>query len=383
MLFPLLWGLVMSNVHASVKTYKMCEYNFNGIKYDCYKRVENNNMMLESREATVTRAIGDITIGDIISYYAVVMGRIPPNMWVVIEPVVTVDDIEYTVEQIDPLAFRNDDGLHSIIIPSTVWSIPEKAFMDCLSLEEVELTESISDIFSAAFKDCTSLKKVTIRRDAVASARSYNAPKGVVHISSRTLGESAFEGCRNLTSVDLPSILETVRNRAFYGCAQLKSVSFVSTQPASVVIPANNNVHELFAGCTGITDVYVNSNYGICDDVFDEYTYKHAVLHCPTDKKETYKNLSGWKNFLCLYDDTPEDEQGDLNGDGQVNGTDLVALVSIVLEQQSGNNAADVNGDGQVNGTDLVALVNKILSAGNSRIVAPQIKKIEPKKIDR
>ena len=54
---------------------------------------------------------------------------------------------------------------------------------------------------------------------------------------------------------------------------------------------------------------------------------------------------------------------GDVNGDGMVNGTDLVALVNIIMGQQTGSNTADVNGDGTINGTDLVALVNKILNA--------------------
>lgn len=53
--------------------------------------------------------------------------------------------------------------------------------------------------------------------------------------------------------------------------------------------------------------------------------------------------------------------KGDVNGDGQVNGTDYVALTNIVLGKNTKTDAADVNGDGQVNGTDYVALVNIVL----------------------
>lgn len=53
--------------------------------------------------------------------------------------------------------------------------------------------------------------------------------------------------------------------------------------------------------------------------------------------------------------------KGDVNGDGQVNGTDYVALTNIVLGKNAKTDAADVNGDGQVNGTDYVALVNIVL----------------------
>jgi hypothetical protein len=54
---------------------------------------------------------------------------------------------------------------------------------------------------------------------------------------------------------------------------------------------------------------------------------------------------------------------GDINGDEQVNGTDLVVLANIVLGQTDKTPAADINNDGEVNGTDLVALANIVLSS--------------------
>ena len=79
----------------------------------------------------------------------------------------------------------------------------------------------------------------------------------------------------------------------------------------------------------------------------------------------------GW--FPCYYDSTTREyveykgsdkastTKGDVNGDNQVNGTDLVALTNIILGKNAKTDAADVNGDGQVNGTDYVALVNIVL----------------------
>ena len=54
-------------------------------------------------------------------------------------------------------------------------------------------------------------------------------------------------------------------------------------------------------------------------------------------------------------------KQGDVNGDDEVNGTDLVALSNIVLGRKEQTPAADVNKDGSVNGTDIVSLSNLIL----------------------
>ena len=58
--------------------------------------------------------------------------------------------------------------------------------------------------------------------------------------------------------------------------------------------------------------------------------------------------------------------KGDVNGDNQVSGTDLVALSNIVLGRKEKSESADVNGDGSVNGTDIVALSNIILGRSSN-----------------
>ena len=47
--------------------------------------------------------------------------------------------------------------------------------------------------------------------------------------------------------------------------------------------------------------------------------------------------------------------------DGEVNVTDVTALVSMILGNTPKNNAANVNGDSEVNVTDVTALVSIIL----------------------
>ena len=72
------------------------------------------------------------------------------------------------------------------------------------------------------------------------------------------------------------------------------------------------------------------------------------------------------------------EEPGDLNGDGIINGVDLVAQTNLILTDQY-NVAADLNNDGVVNGLDYVIMVNMILSetsapamqAAGSNRVAP------------
>ena len=66
---------------------------------------------------------------------------------------------------------------------------------------------------------------------------------------------------------------------------------------------------------------------------------------------------------------------GDVNGDGDIDISDVVALVNIILSDGTDeNSSADVNGDGSVDISDVVALVNIILSDNSPSI--PKINKV-------
>ncbi len=54
--------------------------------------------------------------------------------------------------------------------------------------------------------------------------------------------------------------------------------------------------------------------------------------------------------------------RGDVNNNGSVDITDVVELVNMILNSQSGNSRADVNDDGSVDISDVVKLVNIILN---------------------
>ena len=59
---------------------------------------------------------------------------------------------------------------------------------------------------------------------------------------------------------------------------------------------------------------------------------------------------------------------GDVNGDGVVNVTDIVATVNYIMEKPSdgfNKDAADLNGDGEINVTDIVKMVTIIMSGEN------------------
>ena len=54
--------------------------------------------------------------------------------------------------------------------------------------------------------------------------------------------------------------------------------------------------------------------------------------------------------------------RGDVNGDGVVNGTDIQAVINVIVDGEY-DEKADVNEDGQVNGTDIQEVINIIVNA--------------------
>ena len=91
-------------------------------------------------------------------------------------------------------------------------------------------------------------------------------------------------------------------------------------------------------------------------------TYYYKVKAFYTDGTE-----SEWSNFECvtLLADTPENERGDVNGDHNVNISDVTALINYLLTKDASSidpDAANCNHDGEINIADVTALTNYLLS---------------------
>ena len=81
---------------------------------------------------------------------------------------------------------------------------------------EVEIGSSVTSIGEYAFYNCLGLKSVTI-------------PEGVTSI-----GDSAFWDCSGLPSVTIPSSVTSIGKDAFYSCSGLTSVTFPGKDKATV-----------------------------------------------------------------------------------------------------------------------------------------------------
>lgn len=123
--------------------------------------------------------------------------------------------------------------MSSVVIPETIEEIGESAFNACSFLATVENNSKVTTIAKQTFYNCIRLKTV-------------NIPETVTSI-----GEYAFCSCDSLAPVTISESVTTIGNGAFMACRpNLTSV----TIPGSVKEIGDN----AFSGCWQLTDVYIS-----------------------------------------------------------------------------------------------------------------------------
>ena len=253
--------------------------------------------------------------------------------------------IPYSVKGMGVGAFKNCTGLKTVELSLKMTYLNPETFMGCTSLSQVLNTDNLTLLGGSVFEGCTNLKEFII-------------PNGLINIYSDN-----FRGT-GLEFAEFPEGTEIIHGGAFHGCEHLKYVKIPSTVKQF-------DGGGAFEGCDSISTIKseIKNPFGIFNDLkhFEDKTYNTATLIVPKGTIGDYKVAKVWKFFKNIIEDDSEKDvkEGDLTGDSEVNGTDLVQLVNYVLQ---GNNseAADLNGDGVVNGTDLVALVNIIMNNGSA-----------------
>lgn len=156
-------------------------------------------------------------------------------------------EIPESVEIIEENVFENYDSLSRIILPDSLLEIEKMAFYGCSGITDITIPENVLVIEPRAFYDCEYLSNIFVNENNAtfkdidgnlytkdgtmllqyASGKTdsyFTTPDGVIQI-----GEGAFCGAINLTSVYFCEDVMTIENEAFYGCASLLDISLPVT----------------------------------------------------------------------------------------------------------------------------------------------------------
>lgn len=191
------------------------------------------------------------------------------------------------------------------VIGCCVTSIGEDAFKGRNELSSVTIPDSVTVIGNGAFTSCSSLTSITI-------------PDSV-----RTLGTWSFAGC-NFASITIPNSVVNIGGGSFASCGHLTSVVLPNdvrtikvqtfeycTSLTGITIPSSVLTIEAtaFNGCTGMTSVIFGNNvYYIGEAAFYGCSGIREIT-IPSSLRQlgwsTFQYCSGLTSITCLATTPP------------------------------------------------------------------------------
>lgn len=159
------------------------------------------------------------------------------------------------------------------VIPNTVTSIKDGAFLHCSELTSIKMPNSVTSIGIRAFYECSKLTDINIANSVTEIKRD------------------AFYGCSGLTSINIPNSVTNIGEGAFFDCSGLTSINI----PNSVT----EIEEDAFGGCMELQEVTVNwdTPLAIAKNIFYEVPIDNVTLRVPAGTVELYRQADGWGNF--------------------------------------------------------------------------------------
>lgn len=310
MVFAMVWGIAPPVAFAA-----------STVRY----AVEGGNIYFDTKTGTITKCDKNVTSAVIPEQ---IQGKKVTSIknWAFqyCESLRTVS-IPDSISYIGNGAFYFCSNLHTINLSNNIGRISDQVFSDCTSLSTINIPDSVAVIGDRAFYNCTSLSTINIPArvisigDAfwnctnlndinVSTANSnYSSIDGVLFNKNMTallrypagkkttayiipssvasIGDNAFDRCRNLSSINIPNSVTSIGSFAFAGCSNLSGV-YIPNSVTSIgymafescdnlgSVSLSNRITSIktytFSGCFSLSNISIpNSVTSIEKGAFD------------------------------------------------------------------------------------------------------------------
>ena len=217
-------------------------------------------------------------------------------------------------------------------------------------MTHVEIPTSVNSIGEAAFAGCDNISSMTVA-DGNATFDSRNNCNAIIETATNTLvsgcprtvipedvtaiGTSAFYWQHLMGSITIPASVTTIGYSAFYYMNSLKAVICEATTPPALE-----------------------------GSSFDQSTRLRATVYVPRAALETYRNTDVWNWFqnFCAIEDLVN---GDVDGNGSIGIGDVTALIDYLMSNDSSDMIlynADCDKDKKIGIGDVSELIDMLLS---------------------
>lgn len=178
----------------------------------------------------------------------------------------------------------------AVTVPATPSIVARQTFFRCSELRSVLITTGVTELETFAFDECHYLQTATIPGTVVTIGRGAMNGQSLTRLtietssSARTFSNNAFPNCyhfglatsnpvptsgivdcltcHNVESLNIPTVVTTIREFAFLSCTSVKMV----TIPTSVSVIEDN----AFRSCTSLQTITIPSGVSIGTGAFQD-----------------------------------------------------------------------------------------------------------------
>ena len=200
------------------------------------------------------------------------------NLYVDGTPVGTTLTLPAETQTVNAYAFKGLTSIEGVSLPSGLKSLGNSVFNGCANLKSVEIPDGCT-IGESLFFGCSSLESVKF-------------PAGIKEIPSST-----FYGCSGLKTMSLPEGVETLGMMAFSGCSGMTAVTIPATTKSIGMMA--------FDGCSALATFTTLAKTVPTADMmaFDGIDYNACKLIVPEGTRSAYAAADEWKNFTNIEED--------------------------------------------------------------------------------